>query len=121
MVRGTITPTPQAATQPLRVTAAAAAEAVKEPEKTEFDLKLEGFDAANKIKVIKEVRVITDLGLKEAKELVGVGRERVCLRVGRIFATAASGTAYKGSDNVRQQSHAHHCTCTCPPPYLAAR
>ena len=50
--------------------APAAAEPVKEPEKTEFDVKLEGFDAAAKIKVIKEVRVITELGLKEAKELV---------------------------------------------------
>ena len=39
-------------------------------EKTEFTLKLEGFDAASKIKVIKEVRGIVDLGLKEAKELV---------------------------------------------------
>ena len=49
--------------------AAPAAEAPKE-EKTEFTLKLEGFDAAAKIKVIKEVRAITGLGLKEAKELV---------------------------------------------------
>lgn len=39
-------------------------------EKTAFDLKLEGFDTAAKIKVIKEVRAFTDLGLKEAKELV---------------------------------------------------
>ena len=39
-------------------------------EKTSFALKLESFDAAQKIKVIKEVRAITDLGLKEAKELV---------------------------------------------------
>ena len=35
-----------------------------------FDLKLTGFDAAAKIKVIKEIRAITSLGLKEAKELV---------------------------------------------------
>lgn len=42
----------------------------KKEEKTVFELKLEGFDAANKIKVIKEVRGFTDLGLKEAKELV---------------------------------------------------
>jgi large subunit ribosomal protein L7/L12 len=35
-----------------------------------FDVKLEGFDAAAKIKVIKEVRTFTDLGLKEAKDLV---------------------------------------------------
>ncbi|PIN15811.1 Mitochondrial/chloroplast ribosomal protein L12 [Handroanthus impetiginosus] len=40
-------------------------------EKTAFDLKLEGgFDAAAKIKIIKEVRACTDLGLKEAKDLV---------------------------------------------------
>lgn len=34
------------------------------------DLKLAGFDAAAKIKVIKEVRSILGLGLKEAKEMV---------------------------------------------------
>lgn len=39
-------------------------------EKTAFDVKLEKFDAAAKIKVIKEVRTFTDLGLKEAKEIV---------------------------------------------------
>lgn len=38
--------------------------------KTTFDLKLTGFDAKSKIKVIKEIRAITGLGLKEAKELV---------------------------------------------------
>ncbi|KAK6924422.1 Ribosomal protein L7/L12, oligomerization [Dillenia turbinata] len=42
----------------------------KKVEKTAFDLKLEGFDAAAKIKIIKEVRTFTDLGLKEAKDLV---------------------------------------------------
>ncbi len=39
-------------------------------EKTAFDLKLTSFDAKSKIKIIKEVRTITGLGLKEAKELV---------------------------------------------------
>ncbi len=39
-------------------------------EKTIFDLKLTGFDAKAKIKVIKEIRAITSLGLKEAKDLV---------------------------------------------------
>lgn len=40
-------------------------------EKTAFDLKLEGgFDASVKIKIIKEVRACTNLGLKEAKDLV---------------------------------------------------
>lgn len=38
--------------------------------KTSFDLKLTGFDDKSKIKVIKEIRAITGLGLKEAKELV---------------------------------------------------
>eukprot|EP01018_Ginkgo_biloba_P020851 Gb_12915 [translate_table: standard] len=42
----------------------------KKPEKTAFDVKLEKFDGAAKIKVIKEVRAFTNLGLKEAKELV---------------------------------------------------
>lgn len=39
-------------------------------EKTSFDIKLEKFNAAAKLKVIKEVRQVTELGLKEAKELV---------------------------------------------------
>ncbi|XP_016650337.1 PREDICTED: 50S ribosomal protein L7/L12 [Prunus mume] len=42
----------------------------KAVEKTAFDIKIEKFDAAAKIKIIKEVRTFTDLGLKEAKELV---------------------------------------------------
>ncbi|XP_052204132.1 uncharacterized protein LOC127809412 [Diospyros lotus] len=42
----------------------------KKPEKTVFELKLESYDAASKIKIIKEVRSFTDLGLKEAKDLV---------------------------------------------------
>lgn len=50
---------------------AAGQEDAKKKEKTAFDLKLEGgFDAGSKIKIIKEVRACTDLGLKEAKELV---------------------------------------------------
>ena len=39
-------------------------------EKTEFDVVLEGFDAAAKIKVLKAVREATGLGLAEAKGLV---------------------------------------------------
>ncbi|KAH7284672.1 hypothetical protein KP509_34G065900 [Ceratopteris richardii] len=42
----------------------------KAPEKTTFSVKIEKFDAGSKIKVIKEVRAICDLGLKEAKEFV---------------------------------------------------
>jgi large subunit ribosomal protein L7/L12 len=38
--------------------------------KTEFDVVLDGFDAAKKIGVIKVIRALTNLGLKEAKDLV---------------------------------------------------
>jgi large subunit ribosomal protein L7/L12 len=47
--------------------AAAPAEAAEE--KTEWDVELKDF-GAKKIQVIKAVRTITDLGLREAKELV---------------------------------------------------
>ncbi|MDP3478378.1 MAG: 50S ribosomal protein L7/L12 [Desulfoprunum sp.] len=58
------------AAAPVAIAAAgpAAAEAVVE-EKTEFDVILTSV-GDQKIKVIKEVRAITGLGLKEAKELV---------------------------------------------------
>ena len=49
--------------------AAAAAAGPVEEEKTEFDVILTG-DGGKKINVIKEVRVITGLGLGEAKALV---------------------------------------------------
>ena len=40
------------------------------PEKTNLDIELTGFDAKAKIKIIKEVRGLLGLGLKEAKEMV---------------------------------------------------
>ena len=49
---------------------AAAMAAPAAEEKTEFDVVLAGFDAAQKIKVIKVVREITGLGLAEAKAAV---------------------------------------------------
>lgn len=51
---------------------AAAAAPAPEPvkEKEDFGIKLGAVDQKSKIKVIKEVRAITGLGLKEAKELV---------------------------------------------------
>ena len=60
------------AAAPVAVAAAAPAAAAAAPaeEKTEFDVILAGFDAAKKIGVIKEVRGVTGLGLKEAKDLV---------------------------------------------------
>ncbi|MCX7908599.1 MAG: 50S ribosomal protein L7/L12 [Ignavibacteria bacterium] len=47
----------------------APAEAPKEEEKTEFDVELTDM-GPNKLNVIKVIREITGLGLKEAKELV---------------------------------------------------
>ena len=60
------------AAAPVAVAAAApaAAAAAAEEEKTEFDVILAGFDAAKKIGVIKVVRELTGLGLKEATDLV---------------------------------------------------
>ena len=48
--------------------APAAAEAVEE--KTEFNVILTAYEDTKKIAVIKEVRAVTGLGLKEAKDLV---------------------------------------------------
>ena len=56
------------AAAPVGVVAAAGAAPAAE-EKTEFDVVLAGF-GSNKLGVIKAVREITGLGLKEAKELV---------------------------------------------------
>ena len=56
------------AAAPVAVAAAGPAEAAEE--KDSFDVILAGYDAAAKIKVIKVVRELTGLGLKEAKELV---------------------------------------------------
>ena len=50
---------------------AAEAEAEEAPkEKTHFDIELTKFDPSSKIKVIKEIRSMFGLGLKEAKETV---------------------------------------------------
>jgi large subunit ribosomal protein L7/L12 len=55
---------------------AAAAPAEAAEEKTEFDVILKAA-GAQKINVIKEVRAITGLGLKEAKDLVEAGGKAV--------------------------------------------
>ena len=58
---------------PAAAAAAPAAAAPAEPveEQTEFDVMLKSF-GANKINVIKAVRALTNLGLKEAKDLVEI-------------------------------------------------
>ncbi|MBL4803468.1 MAG: 50S ribosomal protein L7/L12, partial [Alphaproteobacteria bacterium] len=65
-----------AAAAPVAVAAAAGGEAAAAEEKDEFDVVLEAA-GGNKIAVIKEVRAITGLGLKEAKELVEAGGKTV--------------------------------------------
>jgi large subunit ribosomal protein L7/L12 len=57
------------AAAPVAMMAAGAAAAAPAEEKTEFTVVLTGA-GAQKINVIKEVRAITSLGLKEAKDLV---------------------------------------------------
>ena len=52
------------------VVAAAGGEAAAAEEKTEFDVVLKSFDAAAKLKVLKLVREVCGLGLKEAKDFV---------------------------------------------------
>jgi large subunit ribosomal protein L7/L12 len=51
--------------------------AVAAEEQTEFTVVLKSFEDGKKIPVIKEVRAITGLGLKEAKELVEAGDKSV--------------------------------------------
>ncbi|MBO8456761.1 MAG: 50S ribosomal protein L7/L12 [Spirochaetes bacterium] len=58
------------AAAPVVVAGAAAPGAAPAEEKTEFNVTLKSVDASKKIAVIKEVRTVTGLGLKEAKDLV---------------------------------------------------
>ena len=66
---------------------AAAAEAAAEEEKDEFDVILTG-PGEKKIQVIKVVRELTGLGLKEAKELVDNAPKPVKEKVGKEEAEA---------------------------------
>jgi len=71
-----------AAPAAVAVAAAPAAAAAVVEEKTEFDVVLK--DAGkDKIKVIKEVRAITNLGLKEAKDLVESAPKEVAKAVSK--------------------------------------
>ena len=60
----------KAAAPAVAVAAAAPAAAAAAEEKDEFNVVLTAVDAAKKVSVIKVVREITGLGLKEAKDLV---------------------------------------------------
>ncbi|MGD9940830.1 MAG: 50S ribosomal protein L7/L12 [Clostridia bacterium] len=62
------------AAAPVAMAAGPAAAAAPAEEQTEFTVILKsGFPADKKISIIKEVRAITGLGLKEAKDLVEAG------------------------------------------------
>ena len=67
--------------------AAAPVAAAAEEEKDEFDVIL-AEAGANKINVIKEVRAITGLGLKEAKDLVEAGNKELKTGVAKAEAEA---------------------------------
>ena len=58
------------AAAPVVMAGGAAGGAAAAEEKTEFNVSLEAADPAKKIAVIKAVREVTGLGLKEAKDLV---------------------------------------------------
>jgi large subunit ribosomal protein L7/L12 len=80
------------AAAPVAVAAAApggaGAEAPAEEEKDEFDVILEGA-GDKKIQVIKEVRSLTSLGLKEAKDLVDSAPKPLLERVNKETADKA--------------------------------
>ncbi|MDM8085735.1 50S ribosomal protein L7/L12 [Cellulomonas cellasea] len=68
--------------------AAGGGEAAAEEEKDEFDVVLEGV-GEKKIQVIKEVRALTSLGLKEAKDLVDAAPKAVLEGVNKETAEKA--------------------------------
>jgi len=78
------------AAAPVAVAAAgpAAAPAEAEPEKDEFDVILEA-DGGKKIQVIKVVRELTGLGLKEAKDLVEAAPKAVLEKANKETADKA--------------------------------
>ena len=79
------------AAAPVAVAAAGgAAEAVEAEEQTAFDVVLEGY-GDNKIAVIKVVRELTGLGLKEAKDVVESAPKAVLEGVARDKADEAAG------------------------------
>jgi len=82
------------AAAPIAVSAATALEKdekVEEVEKTEFDVVLTGI-GDKKIQVIKVVRSVTNLGLKEAKELVDGAPNKV-----------KEGVSKEDAENIKKQ------------------
>jgi large subunit ribosomal protein L7/L12 len=79
---------PVAVAAPAQAGAGAGAEAPAEEEKDEFDVILEAA-GDKKIQVIKEVRSLTSLGLKEAKDLVDGAPKPILERVNKETAEKA--------------------------------
>lgn len=71
--------------------AAGAGEAAAAEEKTEFDVVMTSF-GSNKIGVIKAIRAITGLGLKEAKELVE-----------KVPSTVKEGVSKEEAEDIKKQ------------------
>jgi large subunit ribosomal protein L7/L12 len=79
------------AAAPVAVAAGPAAEAAVVEEKTEFDVVMTSF-GANKVGVIKAIRTITGLGLKEAKDMVE-----------GVPATVKEGVSKDEADGIKKQ------------------
>jgi large subunit ribosomal protein L7/L12 len=79
------------AAAPVAMAAAAPAAAEAAAEQDEFDVILEAA-GDNKIPVIKEVRALTSLGLKEAKDLVEAAPKAVLEKVTKEAAEKAKAT-----------------------------
>jgi len=79
-----------------------AAAAAPEEEQTEFDVMLTEI-GANKIQVIKAVRELTSLGLKEAKDLVDSAPKAVKQGVSREEADAARAKLEESGATVQVQ------------------
>lgn len=79
---------------------AAAAEAEPEEEQTEFDVILESV-GDKKINVIKAIRAITNLGLKEAKEQVESAPVTVMEQVGKEAAEDAKAKLEEAGATVK--------------------
>jgi large subunit ribosomal protein L7/L12 len=71
-----------------------------EPEKTEFTVVLTGIDPAKKVNVIKIVRELTSLGLKEAKDLVEGAPQTVKDGVNKADAEAMKKKLEEGGGKV---------------------
>ncbi len=70
---------------------------------TSFTLTLKAVDPKNKIKVIKEVKTITGLGLKEAKDLVEAAPKVRAVPANTLSCLVASVKC----NTLLQQTHTH--------------